>query len=261
MLLASVLSVLSPFFPISCDVAMSTMAWFRATPSPTPMFVPVSPITSHPIPKLRALAEGRNPKSKHPTLRPGVVVSWHRIYLWPLATEISGQQSCPELSNRRPSPTISLHLWHRHSAVACTSCATATPWLLGTLLPTRLLKPLSVVDRRRPRLRCLLHTWHRHSACATLSSNSGPKVRQTKYETILPEECSRATRKSVTSADELAFNGAPEHWARKRAFAVEVSQRAVCRVLPGKASTSPAKACIDDSRPIRQTPHRRQCVE
>jgi len=32
------------------------------------MFIPVSPIASHPIPKLKASAEGRNPKTQTPGL-------------------------------------------------------------------------------------------------------------------------------------------------------------------------------------------------
>ena len=43
------------------NYSITKLRVYRVHPSPTPMFIPASPIASHPIPKLSASAEGRNP--------------------------------------------------------------------------------------------------------------------------------------------------------------------------------------------------------
>ena len=50
---------------------MSAMSAIYQVPRrpPTPMFIPVGPITSHLIPKLRASAEGHNLKTQTPGLK------------------------------------------------------------------------------------------------------------------------------------------------------------------------------------------------
>ena len=125
--------------------AMAAISPIPRPPSPTPMFIPVGPIMSHPIPKLSASAEGRNPKTQTPGLkRPGARKIKNLVDRKLGPNQARFWLDCPRLrlltiSKYRGTQAprlrcLFLYLWHRHSC------------LCGFQI-------LDAVDRRRPRLR------------------------------------------------------------------------------------------------------------